>query len=86
MLVKVDEQFNEDLIKIAQCLGYIRHYVLRNEGRRFKKGDWLDTLQWISAAAEALGRVMNALGPEYFQKRIGNYSGNPTIEPQLTGK
>jgi hypothetical protein len=68
VLIKVDAGFNEELIMVAQCLGHIRQYVLRNEGKRFKKDDLLATLQWISAAAEALGRAMNVLDPNYFQK------------------
>lgn len=78
MLVKVDERFNEDLIMVAQCLAHIRQYVLRNEGKRFRKDDWLDTLQWISAAAEALDRAMKALEPDYFRKRIDEI--NESIE------
>lgn len=84
MLVKVDERFNEDLITVAQCLGHIRQYVLRNEGKRFKKDVWLATLQWISAGAEALGRAMNVLDPDYFQKRIDEI--NESIEKAYAGQ
>jgi len=84
VLIKVDEGFNEDLMMVAQCLAHIRHYVLRDEGKRFKKDDWLATLQWISAGAEALGRAMNALDPDYFQKRIDEL--NESIEKAYAGQ
>lgn len=46
---------------------FLRIYLLRNEGKRFTKGDWMASIQWIDAANASLGKNMAALDPDYFQ-------------------
>jgi hypothetical protein len=70
MLVKVDEGFNKNLVMVVQCLQHIRHYMIRNEGKRFRKDDWIAVIQWINAANKALGESMGALDPDYFTKAM----------------
>ena len=44
--------------------------MIRNEGKRFRKDDWIAVIQWIGAANKALGESMGALDPDYFSKAM----------------